>query len=225
MRRLRLAVAVAGLSAAAGAAVAADSGASAPRAAAPTPPATSVKPAPSPLNPSADVTFSKFLALVQGVMQAAASAPPGQEERAADRAIRDMLGGKNAEANALARDVFMSLPPEDQVRLLSISRSAGELLERGSASAKRDEAVAQTAATERTAIEARKDLASMGFSYYDRTQFVDAIRRGDAIAVGLFVRGRGVDLRARDAAGDTPLDVARKSGNGEIVSLLARSLQ
>jgi hypothetical protein len=224
MCRLRLVVAAAGLCAAAGAAVAADTGASAPKSTAPAP-AASGRPATSPLNPSADVTFSKFLALVQGVMQAAASAPPGQEERAADRAIRDMLGGKNAEANALARDVFMSLPPEDQVRLLSISRSAGELLERGSASAKRDEAVAQTAATERTAIEARKDLASMGFSYYDRAQFLDAIRRGDAIAVGLFVRGRGVDLRAKDAAGDTPLDVARKSGNGEIVSLLARSLQ
>jgi hypothetical protein len=222
MRRTRIALAAAVLCAAAGVASAADTGAPAVRSAAPQ---TNGKPAPSPLNPSADVTFSRFLALVQGVMQAAASAPPGQEERAADRAIREMLGGKNPEANALARDVFMSLPPEDQVRLFSISRSASELLERGSANAQRDEAVAQTAATERAAIEARKDLASMGFSYYDRGQFLDAIRRGDAIAVQLFVRGRGVDLRAKDAAGETPLDVARKSGNAEMVSLLARSLQ
>lgn len=193
--------------------------------AAKSPPRAIEKPAASPLNPSADVTFSRFLALVQGVMQAAASAPPGQEERAADRAIREMLGGRNAEANALARDMFMALPPEDQVRLLSISRSAGELLERGTVNAKRDEGIAQTAATERAAIDARKDLASMGLNYYDRAQFLDAIKRGDAIAVQLFVRGRGVDLRAKDAAGDTPLDVARRSGNAEIVSLLARSLQ
>jgi hypothetical protein len=222
MRRTRVALAAAVLCAAAGVAAAADTGAPAARSAAAQ---TNGKPASSPLNPSADVTFSRFLALVQGVMQAAASAPPGQEERAADRAIREMLGGKNPEANALARDVFMSLPPEDQVRLFAISRSASELLERGAANAKRDEAVAETAAIERAAIEARKDLASMGFSYYDRGQFLDAVRRGDVIAVQLFVRGRGVDLRAKDATGETPLDVARKSGNAEMVSLLARSLQ
>jgi hypothetical protein len=188
-------------------------------------PRTGEKPPASPLNPSPDMTFSRFLALVQGVMGAAAAAPPGQEERAADRAIREVLAGKNPEANALARDLFMSLPPEDQVRLLSIGRSAGQLLERGSTTAERDAALARTAAAEREAIEARKDLGAMGFTYYDRGQFSEAIRRGDAIAVQLFVKGRGVDLRAKDAAGETALDLARKSGNAEIVATLARAMQ
>jgi hypothetical protein len=171
------------------------------------------------------VLFSRFLALVQGVMQAAASAPPGQENRAADRAVRDVLAGRNADANALARDIFVALPPEDQMRLLAIARSASELAERNAVTAQREAAVAQAATSEREAIDARKDLAAMGLVYHDRSQFLDAVTRSDAIAVGLFVRARGVDLRARDASGATALDLARRGGSAEIVSLLARAMQ
>jgi hypothetical protein len=221
MRRIRIAL-VAALVAATAVPAVADTTSSTTRSPAPR---AGEKPPASPLNPSADMTFSRFLALVQSVMNAAAAAPPGQEERAADRAIREVLDGKNPEANAFARDLFMSLPPEDQVRLLSIGRSASQLAERGSANAERDAALARAAAAEREAIDARKDLGALGFTYYDRGQFMDAIRRGDAITVQLFVRGRGVDLRAKDAAGETALDVARRSGNAEVVATLARAMQ
>jgi ankyrin repeat protein len=72
-----------------------------------------------------------------------------------------------------------------------------------------------------SAIQARKDLTAIGLSYHDRGQFLDAVRRGDAIAVRLFLIGRGVDPNAKDALGNTALDIARRGGNPEVIGLLA----
>ncbi len=49
-------------------------------------------------------------------------------------------------------------------------------------------------------------------------------RRDDALAVELFVAGRGVNLAARDAQGRTALDIAKARGNTQIAQLLSRSL-
>ena len=36
----------------------------------------------------------------------------------------------------------------------------------------------------------------MGLTYHDSKQFLDAVKRNDAIAAELFIAGRGVDLAA-----------------------------
>jgi hypothetical protein len=64
------------------------------------------------------------------------------------------------------------------------------------------------------AIQARKDLAGMGLSYFDRKQFLDAIKRNDKLAVQLFLGGRGIDPR-------TGLEAARGAGLVEMEQLLA----
>jgi hypothetical protein len=67
--------------------------------------------------------------------------------------------------------------------------------------------------------EARKELTSMGLQYYSQDQFLAAIRRGDTLAVDLFVSGAGIDLNA-GAPGATPLAIAESSGRQEIAVAL-----
>jgi hypothetical protein len=174
---------------------------------------------------SADaLPLSHMLALMQEIMEAAAAAPPGDEQRAMDKAVRDILTGRNERANALAREIAPQLSPEDRERLASIGRSAATLSDRTAPVAPLAPAAGVAPLTaDRQAVEARKDLAAMGLAYYDPKQFLDAVRRGDAIAARLFVAGRGVPLDARDADGATALDLARRSGNAELIVLLAGS--
>lgn len=70
-----------------------------------------------------------------------------------------------------------------------------------------------------TAADARKELTAMGLQYFNQEQFVAAIRRGDAIAVDLFITGTGVDLNS-GTNGSTPLAIAESSGRQDIVALL-----
>jgi len=166
--------------------------------------------------------LSSVLALMQEVMETAAAAPPGAEQRAMDMAVRDILTGRNARANALAREIAPQLSLEDRERLAAIGRSAATLSDRAALAA--PQAASPGAApldSDRQAIEARKDLAAIGLVYHDPKQFLDAVRRGDAIAARLFVAGRGVPLDARDADGATALDLARRGGNAELVALIA----
>ena len=166
--------------------------------------------------------LSSVLALMQEVMETAAAAPPGAEQRAMDKAVRDILTGRNARANALAREIAPQLSLEDRERLAAIGRSAATLSDRAALAA--PQAASPGVApldSDRQAIEARKDLAAIGLVYHDPKQFLDAVRRGDAIAARLFVAGRGVPLDARDADGATALDLARRGGNAELVALIA----
>ena len=43
-------------------------------------------------------------------------------------------------------------------------------------------------------MQARRDLTSLGLTYHDSKQFLEAVKRNDAIAAELFIAGRGVDL-------------------------------
>src|SRR5688500_18744741 len=74
------------------------------------------------------------------------------------------------------------------------------------------------------ALQARKDLTAMGLRYHDPKEFLDAVKRDDALAVELFIAGRGVNLAAKDAQGQTALEIARARGNGQMAQLLARNL-
>lgn len=76
--------------------------------------------------------------------------------------------------------------------------------------------------TDKTALmlDARKNLTAMGLTYHNQAQFLDAVRRKDALAVKLFLDGGGVDLTARTPDGKTALELAREAGADEIVTLL-----
>jgi hypothetical protein len=78
---------------------------------------------------------------------------------------------------------------------------------------------AVTVDKERSAADARKELAAMGLQYFNQDQFVSAILRGDALAVDLFIAGSGVDLNA-PAQGTTPLAAAESGERQEIIALL-----
>jgi hypothetical protein len=55
----------------------------------------------------------------------------------------------------------------------------------------------------------RKELASMGFKFYDQDQFVDAARRNDFLTVRLFLAAGGIRPGAPDSKGQTALSFAK----------------
>lgn len=55
----------------------------------------------------------------------------------------------------------------------------------------------------------RKELASMGFKFFDQDQFVDAARRGDFLTVRLFLAAGGIHPGAPDSKGQTALSFAK----------------
>jgi len=154
-------------------------------------------------------TFGRFLSILQVVMQSAATDDGARTQQA----VEDILAGRNPEANALAKELFAEVPEPEREKMVSIGRS---LLVLG----RQQAALDARAAGEAAAIHARQDLAGMGLVYHDRKQFLDAVRRGDVIAVRLFLAGRGVDPNAADLWGTSALDLARRNGNPELIALL-----
>ena len=133
--------------------------------------------------------LARVLALVAPIVHVAATSPdPG----AAQKEIDAMMAGRNAEANRMAAGLFEAMlsdfPPESRPALRSIGRDVLVL-------ARREQARTQglpTAETTERAILARKELHAMGLRYWDEQQYDDAVRRGDAIAVELFLAARGL---------------------------------
>lgn len=72
-----------------------------------------------------------------------------------------------------------------------------------------------------TALEARKELTAMGLQYYDQEQFVSAIRRGDMLALELFVIGGGVNLQGGEDR-KIALKLAFTGRRMDIVNLLQK---
>jgi hypothetical protein len=56
---------------------------------------------------------------------------------------------------------------------------------------------------------ARKELAAMGFKFYDQDQFVDAARRDDFLTVRLFLAAAAIRPSATDSKGQTALSFAK----------------
>jgi len=165
--------------------------------------------------------FSRFLSLLQLVTQAATASCPrgggpaqGCDAAAGQKAVDDILNGRNPDANALMLEIFADVPPPEREKMLSIGRSLAAM------STKEIAADARVGGEAR-AIRARQDLARMGLTYYDPTQFLDAVRRGDVLAVKLFLAGRGVDARATDARGNSALDLAQRGGNPEMIAIVS----
>lgn len=158
--------------------------------------------------------FGHALALIQTLVRIGAQPNPTQ-------AIDDVLAGRNTEANrafaGLLEEATADMPPQYRDRMASIGRDFASLARKnvgrpadGYASAERP-------------LQARKELTAMGLRYYDEQQFLDAVKRNDALAVELFVAGRGVNLSSRDSEGRSALEIARGNGNDGLADLLARS--
>jgi len=57
-----------------------------------------------------------------------------------------------------------------------------------------------------------------------RMIYLQAVKRDDALAVELFIAGRGVNLGSRDADGRGAAEIALANGNARLADLLARNL-
>ena len=167
--------------------------------------------------------FGRVLALVKSVVGSAARS---DDPRAVERGIEHALAGGNAEVNRLAvelmHEALSDMPAQHRQTIVSLARDIASLARRQSALAAPPSPFgALPSRTSERALAARRELTSMGLSYYDARQFLDAVRRDDELAVELYVAGRGVNLEARDADGASALDIARRRGNRQIAALLA----
>ncbi len=164
---------------------------------------------PSPVDWS---TVSRFMSLMQLFMQTAA-ANAGDDPRAAQRAMDEILAGRNREANRLMLEIFGDIPYSEREKLLAIGRSMVVL-------GQKQFSASSLSAAEAAIVAARRELVAMGLTYHDRNQFLDAVKRGDVLAVKLYLAGRGVDPDLPDASGNSALDYARRAGNPELIALL-----
>jgi len=162
--------------------------------------------------------FGHMLTLMQVFVRLA-----GQDDPAAGlKAMDDVLAGRNLEANQAAAGLFnemtAGMPVEQRAKVASI---AGDVL--GLARRDLGKAPRQAVSTE-SSLQARKDLNAMGLRYFDEKDYLAAVKRGDELAVELFIAGRGVNLASRDADGRSAAEIARAGGNPRLADLLARSL-
>ena len=162
--------------------------------------------------------FGHALTLVQTLVGIAARSDDPQTNL---KGIDDVLAGRNGEANraiaGLFEDATSDMPPQYRDRVAAIGRDLTSLARRGIA-----QSPAGPASTDQ-ALQARKELNAMGLSYFDARQFLEAVKRDDALAVELYVLGRGINLSSRDADGRTAIDVARANGNARMADLLAKN--
>jgi hypothetical protein len=165
--------------------------------------------------------FGHALTLVETLVGIAARSDDPQANL---KGIDDVLAGRNPEANTaisgLLQDATSDMPPQYRDKVASLGRDLTTLARRGLAEA----SVAPPIGGADRALQARKDLTAMGLSYYDPKQFLDAVKRDDALAAELYIEARGVNLSARDADGRSALEIARTNGNQRLAQVLARNL-
>ena len=170
--------------------------------------------------------FGGILSLVQSFVRIAAST---DDPRAMQDGVDALLSGRNGEANRIAGDLmnemFEDMPAQYRGTISALARDVMTIARRENAkAAMQGESIAperliQAPGYER-ALSARRDLTAMGLSYHETSQFLDAVRRDDALAVELFVYGRGVNVAAKGTDGRTAIDIARRNGNRQILALL-----
>ena len=163
--------------------------------------------------------FGRVLALVQSVAHTAARS---SDPRAVEKSVEGLLSGENPHAarlaDALLDEALEDMPAQYKSRVVALAADLATIARKERA--RQPAATAATAADTAAALQARKDLAAIGLRYFDAGHFLDAVKREDALAVELFVRGRGVDLAAKDAAGQSVLDIAQKRNNHRLAELL-----
>ncbi|HJY79374.1 MAG TPA: hypothetical protein VKE95_22200 [Burkholderiales bacterium] len=177
---------------------------------------TTTAPAPKPAAAQDEESWKAFgnaLTLAQILVRSASAPDP-------DKAMDDVLAGRSTEANSaiagLLQEATADMPAEYRARVASMGQDI--------ASMARKQIGKPVPASPERALQARKDLTAMGLKYHDPNEFLAAVERDDALAVELFVEGRGVNLGAKDAKGRTALEIARAKGNEPMAQLLARNL-
>jgi hypothetical protein len=162
--------------------------------------------------------FGRMLTLVHAFVRLAAQSP---DQQAMQKGVDAILLGENAEVNRAAsgmlEEMLADMPAEQRGLFSEIGRDVVTIARREQA---RAATLPEPGAQER-ALQARKDLHAMGLRYHDAGQFLDAVRRDDALAVELFVLARGVNLSARDGEGRTALEIAQRSGNPQMAAILS----
>lgn len=167
-----------------------------------------------------DDSFAHMLALMQSVVSIAAHS---EDPKAVERRMDEVFAGQDPEANraaeALLEDMTRDMSEAERQSFLALARDLVTLARREHA---RAAALPRPLASFDTAraLAARKELNAMGLRYYDAEQFLDAVKRDDALAVALYIEGRGVNLAARDADGRTALEIAQAKGNRQIAGML-----
>ena len=159
------------------------------------------------------------LTLVHMFVRIAAESDTSQ---ASLRAIDEVLSGRNAAANeavaGLLNEVLADVSPQDRATIAAIGRDLVGIARKNVLGAKPGESLFPD-----RSVEARKQLNAMGLTYHDSKQFLDAVKRNDALAAELFVAGRGVDLSATDFWGRDAVDFARRNNNENLAQLILRS--
>jgi hypothetical protein len=176
--------------------------------------ASAPEPTPAPAEDEGWSAFGHALTLAQVFMRIAA-----QSENP-EQGFDDVLAGRSTEANhaiaGLLEEATADMPSQYRDRVAAIGKDI--------ATVARKQAATPAPAARTDALQARKDLTAMGLRYHDPNDFLDAVKRDDALAVELFIAGRGVNLASKDAQGKTALEIARARGNTQVAQLLARSL-
>ena len=149
------------------------------------------------------------LSLIQQIVQVAAHS---KDPEAARKRVDAMLAGQDPGANRIAArlmdDVLEEVPTEHRGTFTAIARDLLVIArrEQANAAAAQPIAGAQPAAqSSEVALQARKELHAMGLRYWDEQQFLEAVRRGDRIAVDLFLAARGLESRNPAPAKNPPL--------------------
>jgi len=159
--------------------------------------------------------FGHALTLAQVFMRIAA------HSENPDQGFDDVLAGRSTEANraiaGLLEEATADMPTQYRDRVAAIGQDI--------AAVARKQVGKPVPASRGGALQARKDLTAMGLRYHDPNDFLDAVKRDDALAVELFIAGRGVNLASKDAQGRTALEIARARGNAPMAELLARNLR
>lgn len=168
-----------------------------------------------------DVGFGHVLALVHSFVRIAAQS---EDSKVVEKQVDEVFSGQNPEANraaaALFDDITQDMTDAERQTFGALAHDLMVLARREHA-----RAAGQAFATRpEHALAARKELHAMGLRYYDAGQFLDAVKRNDALAVALYIEGRGVNLAARDADGRSALEIAGAAGNQQIVGLLSAAM-
>ena len=131
------------------------------------------------------------LAIVQQIVHLAAHAP---DPSAAQKGVDAILSGEDAQANRIASgvldEVLQDVPAAQRGAFVAIGRDLLVLARR-----ERERAKESPPVPSENPVQARKDLQAMGLKYWDEQQFLDAVRRGDRIAVDLYLAAKGLEAR------------------------------
>ena len=180
-------------------------------------PACAATPEPQPVEEEGWSAFGHALTLAQVFARIAAHSDNP------DQSFDEVLAGRSTEANqafaGLFEEATADMPSQYRERVAAIGKDLALAARKQSAAS----AAAPAPAARDDALQARKDLTAMGLRYHDPNDFLEAVKRDDALAVELFVAGRGVNLAAKDAQGRTALDIAKARGNTQMAQLLSRS--